>query len=96
MVCPRDRVVYFTHPDSDARANLTVWRSLDDATTWPSHDTRTVYPNGAAYSDSVILDPASNGGRADNVGVLFERDSYSLVSFAAVNFASSTTPARKE
>ena len=38
---PDNKVVYFVHPFGDARANLTVWRSRDDAATWP--DTINVY-----------------------------------------------------
>lgn len=67
---PANGVLYFVHPDSHARANLSLWRSTDDGHSWGAPVT--VYPYSAAYSDSAILDPKSADGVGKRVGVLFE------------------------
>jgi sialidase-1 len=79
---PPSKRLYFVHPDSHARANLTLYASGDDGRSWRPQ--RTVYSGSAAYSDSKVLDPASAQGNGTTVGVLFERDGYGKVSFARV------------
>ena len=69
---PANGVLFFVHPDSHARANLSLWRSTDDGRSWDAPVT--VYPYSAAYSDSAVLDPRSAGGAGKTVGVLFEED----------------------
>ena len=83
---PRSRRLYHVHPDSTARANLTIYSSLDDGASWGG-GLMTVYAGAAAYSDSAVLDPKSADGRVGEgrqVGVLFERDGYAKISFARV------------
>ena len=80
---PGSRRLYHVHPDSSARANLTVYSSLDDGASWGG--LVTVYAGAAAYSDSAVLDPKSAGGEGRQVGVLFERDSYAKIAFARVH-----------
>merc|ERR1712217_974393 len=59
---PHNKVLYFSHPDSKTRSNLTLYRSLDDAESWG--DLVTVYAYSAAYSDTAILDPYPASGNA--------------------------------
>jgi sialidase-1 len=61
-----------------ARTNLTIHASRDDGLTWVP--AVTVYPGDAAYSALV----AWAGGAGGGVGVLFERDGYTKISFANV------------
>ena len=86
---PGNGVLFFVHPDSHARANLTVYRSKDDSRSWG--DLVTVWPGSAAYSDSVVLDPKSAQGAGRHVGVLFERNNNGEAAgilFAVVGYAS--------
>ena len=65
----------FSNPDSEtARECLTVRASADDGATW--HRAKVVYAGSAAYSSMAVLP----GGR---IGILFERDRYTRISFAA-------------
>ena len=67
--------VLFSNPDSEtARERLTVRASSDDGGTW--HPTKVVYAGSAAYSSMAVL----SDGR---IGILFERDRSTRVSFAA-------------
>ena len=86
---PGNRRLYFVHPDSHARANLTVYRSKDDGRSWS--DLVTVWPGSAAYSDSAVLDPKSAMGEGSQVGVLFERNNNGEAAgilFAVVSYKS--------
>jgi len=80
---PQTRRLYFVHPDSHDRANLTLYQSRDDGQSWVA--AATLYPGAAAYSDSAVLDPKSALGNATRVGILFERDGYERVSFIHAN-----------
>lgn len=78
--------LFFVHPDSHERANLTLYRSTDDGQTWG--DLVTIWPYSAAYSDSAVLDPSSDGGEANRVGILFERNNNGQA--AAICFTTAT------
>jgi sialidase-1 len=67
--------------DVSARANMTLHTSSDDGRTWAP--AVTVYPGDAAYSSLVAL-----GSPADVVGLLFERDGYTKISYAVVQVPS--------
>ena len=58
------------------RSNLSLHVSTDVGTTWKLG--ATVYPGSAAYSSLAAMGPAQ-------VGVAFERDNYSSITFAIVN-----------
>lgn len=79
---PRNKVVYYSHPDSHERHNLTLRRSVDDTVSWG--DEVVVYAGDAEYSAAAVLDPFP--GSARRVGVLFERDGNALVSFDTVQY----------
>ena len=67
----------FSNPESEtARERLTVRASADGGATW--HRTNVVYPGSAAYSSMAVL----ADGR---IGILFERDRSTRISFAAFN-----------
>ncbi|MCY3812350.1 MAG: sialidase family protein [Gammaproteobacteria bacterium] len=67
----------FSNPDSEtAREGLTVRASADDGATWQR--TKVVYAGSAAYSSMAVLPD----GR---VGIVFERDRSTRISFAAFN-----------
>ncbi len=86
---PGNRVLYYVHPDSHERANLTVYRSRDDGQSWGS--LVTVWPYPAAYSDSVVTDPQTAGGKGQRVGVAFERNNNgeaAAICFSAVQYLS--------
>eukprot|EP00756_Hemistasia_phaeocysticola_P057328 Hpha_TRINITY_DN33952_c0_g1::TRINITY_DN33952_c0_g1_i1::g.69414::m.69414/K01186/NEU1; sialidase-1 len=79
---PASDRVYFAHPDSTGRSNLTLYTSSGNATRWvPASN---IYGGSAAYSDSVVLNPAP-GGDGSSVGVVFEADSYGRLVFARVD-----------
>ena len=84
---PAAKKVYFSHPNSHNRANLTLYQSNDDAQTWPIQST--VYAGDSEYSDTAILNPGPGSGTS--VGVLFERDGYKMVSFRAMQFQEPST-----
>lgn len=67
------------------RVDGRAWMSADGGSTWP-HSVA-VYGGGFAYSVPV---PLGNG----RVGVVFERDKYSRISFAELVDASVTSPSR--
>ncbi|MCY4013805.1 MAG: sialidase family protein [Gammaproteobacteria bacterium] len=70
-----DGHLLFSNPDSEtARECLTVRSSADDGRTW--HWAKVVYAGSAAYSSVAVLPD----GR---VGILFERDRTTRISFAA-------------
>ena len=65
----------FANPASEtARERLTVRVSTDSGATWPWG--KLIYAGSAAYSSMAVLPD----GR---VGILFERDRYARISFAA-------------
>ena len=69
-----DDCLLFANPASaTARERLTVRASMDDGETWPSSNM--IYAGSAAYSSMAALPD----GR---IGILFERDGYSRISFA--------------
>ena len=68
----------FSNPDSEtARECLTVRASADDGATWQR--TKVVYAGSAAYSSMAVL-------RDGRIGILFERDRSTRISFAAFRF----------
>ena len=86
---PGNGRLYFVHPDSHARANLTVYLSTDNGNSWGG--LIRVWPDAAGYSDSAVLDPKSAGGKGANVGVLFERnnnDFAAAICFAIITYTS--------
>lgn len=72
------RLVLSSAFDADARSNMTIHTSVDSGHTWKA--VIQVYPASSAYSALVPL-PRSG---SDAVGLLFERDDYAKISFAAL------------
>ena len=68
----RNRIL-FSNPASTSRNRLTVRLSYDEGETWPV--SAMLYAGSAAYSCMTVL---ANG----QIGVLFERDGYSKITFA--------------
>jgi sialidase-1 len=62
--------------DVSARVNMTLHTSTDSGKTWAA--AVQVYPGDAAYSALVTLGTA-------NVGLLFERDGYTKISYASIS-----------
>jgi hypothetical protein len=71
------RTLFFSHPDAPGRSNLTVYTSHDDAKTWSA--SVTIWKGGAAYSDMAMI-----GSDGCTLGLLFEKDNYASVAFAAI------------
>jgi sialidase-1 len=67
------RILYAGPYSQASRVNGHVWLSADDGDTWPTH--REIYTGSYAYSTLAAL----ADGR---IGVLFERDSYTKISFS--------------
>ena len=65
--------------DAKKRANLTLHGSADAGRTWAP--LQTIYAGSAAYSS--LVDTSSAAGQA-SIGVLFERESYGFISYAAL------------
>jgi sialidase-1 len=78
-VVSHGKSVFYSHPDSTSRTNMTLYVSRDDASTWT--ETTNIYEGGSAYSSLAML---SSGTTSDTVGVFFEKDQYAKVSFASV------------
>jgi len=71
--------ILFSNPASKKRRDhMTVRLSYDEGRTWPL--SRCIYPGSAAYSCLTVL----KDGR---VGLLFERDNYSKISFTAFSLS---------
>jgi sialidase-1 len=69
--------------DPAGRTNMTLHVSGDAGRSWAP--AVAVYPGPAAYSSLVVLSEGGSGGSAPPVvGLLFERDGYARLSFAAV------------
>lgn len=66
--------------DPAGRTNMTLHASGDDGRSWAP--VLRVYPGSAAYSS--LADLGAGGGGGSNVGLLFERDGYARISFAAL------------
>ncbi|MDG2125134.1 MAG: sialidase family protein, partial [Verrucomicrobiales bacterium] len=71
IALPGHRVA-FASPKGKNRANMTVWISADSGVTWPVE--KTIYPDGAAYSNLVLLP-------GNNLGLLYEKDGNQTISF---------------
>jgi len=65
--------VLFSNPASTGREKMTIRLSYDECKTWPV--AKTLYAGSAAYSCLVVLPDMS-------IGCLYERDSYSKITFA--------------
>lgn len=72
---PRELVLFGNPASSSSRANFTLRVSPDGGDTWPV--SRQLYAGAAAYSSICILPDKS-------IGVLFEKDNYSRITFARV------------
>jgi hypothetical protein len=68
------------------RTNGQAWISTDGGATWPR--ALPIYPGSFAYSVPVVL-----GG--SRIGILFERDSTSKISFITLELPSNAAPAAK-
>jgi hypothetical protein len=68
------------------RTNGQAWISTDGGATWPR--ALPIYPGSFAYSVPVAL-----GG--SRIGILFERDSTSKISFITLELPSNAAPAAK-
>lgn len=74
----REFVLFGNPASSSSRANFTLRVSPDGGDTWPV--SRQLYAGAAAYSSICILPDRS-------IGVLFEKDNYSRITFARVEEA---------
>jgi sialidase-1 len=72
---PREQILYVGPGTSAGRTNLTLRLSGDGGMTWPV--SRSVYAGSAAYSSMCILPDNS-------IGILFERDDYTKITFVRV------------
>jgi hypothetical protein len=89
------KTVFYSHPDSAGRANMTLYTSLDDAATWAA--TLEVYGGASAYSSMAMLplpttpttrqSSVSTAATACRVGLAFEKDGYKSIAFAAITTA---------
>ena len=71
----RSRVLFLNPASASSRQELTLRISYDEGCSWPV--TRVLYAQSAAYSSLASL-------QNRKLGVLFERDNYSRISFAAI------------
>ncbi|GAB5518990.1 MAG: sialidase family protein [Rhodothermales bacterium] len=78
-----DLLLFSNANSATERTNLTIRVSRDQGATWPAG--RTVYAGEAAYSSMTVL---ANG----EIGVLFERDDYTITTFARFPLAWLTSP----
>lgn len=72
---PRERVLFGNPASSSSRVNFTLRVSQDGGSTWPV--SRQLYAGSSAYSSLCILSDNS-------IGVLFEKDDYSRITFVRV------------
>ncbi|BCU75299.1 sialate O-acetylesterase [Luteolibacter sp. LG18] len=72
---PRELVLFGNPASSSSRVNFTLRVSADAGASWPV--SRSLYSGSSAYSSICILPDRS-------IGVLFEKDNYSLITFARV------------
>lgn len=75
---PRELVLFGNPASSSSRVNFTLRVSPDGGDTWPV--SRPLYAGSAAYSSICILPDRS-------IGVFFEKDNYTKISFARVEEA---------
>lgn len=74
--------IVFSGPDSTtARSKGTAWLSIDGGATWPLK--KVVYAGAFAYSVPVAVD-------CDRFGVFFEKDNYSRIALAFVDYTDYT------
>lgn len=81
---PREFLVFGNPASSASRVNFTLRVSPDGGNTWPV--SRLLYAGSGAYSSICILPDRS-------IGVLFEKDNYTRISFARVEEAWLMNPA---
>ncbi|MFD0895628.1 exo-alpha-sialidase [Luteolibacter ambystomatis] len=72
---PRELILFGNPASSSTRTNFTLRVSADAGASWPA--SRQLYAGSAAYSSICILPDRS-------IGILFEKDDYSLITFARV------------
>ena len=72
---PKEFVVFGNPASSSSRVNFTLRASADAGSTWPV--SRSLYSGASAYSSICVLPDKS-------IGVLFEKDSYTRITFARV------------
>lgn len=75
---PREFVVFGNPASSSSRTNFTLRVSADGGSSWPV--SRLLYPSSAAYSSICVLPDKS-------IGILFEKDNYTRITFARVEEA---------
>lgn len=75
---PREFVIFGNPASSSSRVNFTLRLSPDGGATWPA--SRMLYAGSGAYSSLCVLPDRS-------VGVLFEKDNYTKITFARVEEA---------
>lgn len=75
---PREFVIFGNPASSSSRVNFTLRLSPDGGATWPV--SRLLYAGSGAYSSICVLPDRS-------VGVLFEKDNYTRITFARVEEA---------
>ena len=71
-----NRLIFSNPASASGRQRLTLRVSYDDGQSWPI--SRLLYRDSSAYSSLAVLPKR-------RIGVLFERDAYSRISFAAVS-----------
>jgi sialidase-1 len=82
-----DTTLLFANPrHRTRRVRGTIYTSTDDGATWPHR--KTVYKGGFAYSSMAVL---SNG----EIGLLFEKNVYTSISFMAVKLEDILDPMQK-
>jgi hypothetical protein len=81
---PREFIVFGNPASSSSRVNFTLRVSPDGGDTWPV--SRLLYAGSGAYSSICILPDRS-------IGVLFEKDNYTRITFARVEEAWLLNPA---
>ncbi|MGC4017458.1 MAG: exo-alpha-sialidase [Luteolibacter sp.] len=72
---PRQLLLFGNPANASSRVNFTLRASADAGANWPV--SRLLYAGSAAYSSICILPDRS-------IGILFEKDNYSLITFARV------------
>jgi sialidase-1 len=74
----RSRILFANAASQTDRVNLTARLSYDEGRTWPV--SRTVHAGSSAYSCLTVLPDAT-------IGLLYERDGYSRITFARFDLA---------
>jgi hypothetical protein len=80
----RSRIVFSGPNSTSSRSNGTAWLSTDGGATWPVK--KQIYAGAFAYSLPVTVD-------CDRFGVFFEKDGYTRISLALVDFEEFTAGA---